>query len=312
MGTENLEKEIDEIVFILFKLKEKIKNTNLSKETKENDDDIKKNTLNENTSNENFESLKKALESDKWPEAVNKNLICDPNSERDKTERGRGVIELMVETSLNGLNFLDIGCGEGQIIAIATEYEPNYCVGYDCEKNNKWDELKKENSEYTDDWDTVISKGPYDAILLFDVLDHVKKENQVSLLKKAKEVLSDNGKIFIRFHPYVSKHGTHLYHHLNKAYAHLVFTKEEIKNLVPDTKYAEESDPIMMPLLTYEKFIKDAGLEIESRREITSKVDPFFKIPKIAERIMQNNNFDSFPEFQMSLDFVDFVLRKSN
>ena len=33
---------------------------------------------------DSFEELKTALMSDKWPEAVNPNLICDPESKQDK------------------------------------------------------------------------------------------------------------------------------------------------------------------------------------------------------------------------------------
>jgi hypothetical protein len=46
------------------------------------------------------------------------------------------------------------------------------------------------------------------------------------------------------------------------------------------------------------------------RREITSKVDPFFKIPKIAERIMETVKAKQFPEFQLGMDFIDYVLEK--
>src|SRR4051812_42002173 len=37
-----------------------------------------------------FAALKTALLSDKWPEAVNPHLICNPESHDDKVERGRG------------------------------------------------------------------------------------------------------------------------------------------------------------------------------------------------------------------------------
>lgn len=248
----------------------------------------------------------------KWPEAVNPNLICDPSNEQDKLERGRGIVELMIEPDLKGLKMLDMGCGEGHVPFVASEYEPTLVVGYDCEENEKWNSFQKPNLFYTKDWKKALEKGPYDVIVLFDVIDHVKNENAASVLSKAASALTDEGRIYLRCHPYISRHGTHLYHHLNKAYIHIVFNKEELKELIPDPKFAEESIGVLYPLKTYESFIKQANLEVVHRREITSKVDSFFKIPKIAERIMKNHNLDSFPEFQMSLDFVDYVLKKLN
>jgi len=260
---------------------------------------------------DNFESLKKALESEKWPEAVNPNLICDPNNEQDKLERGRGIVELMIEPDLKDLKVLDFGCGEGHVAFVATEYEPTFVVGYDNKENNKWSAYEqKENLLFTNDFEKVLEKGPYDVVVIFDVLDHCKYEDPISLLKKARDVLAENGQIYMRCHPFVSKHGTHLYHQLNKAYAHLVFTKEELEQLVPNQNFVEESIGVKFPLATYDKFIKEAQLETVHRREITSNVDNFFKIPKIAERIISQNGFESFPEFQMSLDFVDYVLKK--
>lgn len=259
---------------------------------------------------EGFEALKKALESDKWPEAVNPNLICDPSNENDKLERGRGIVELMIEPDLKGLKVLDIGCGEGHVAYIASEYEPLNVVGYDIKENDKWKEFKKDGLVYTTNFNEVLAEGPFNVIVMFDVLDHVKEETPIELLKKAKDALAPDGQIYMRCHPFTSKHATHLYHYINKAYVHLVFTESEIKQLIKDDKYLEENIGVTAPMKTYESFIQSAGLTQVHKREITSKVDPFFKIPKIAERVMQTTKFKQFPEFQMGLDFIDYVLKK--
>ena len=69
-----------------------------------------------------FEELKKALFSDKWPVAVNPNLICDPNSSEDKKERGIGILELIIEDQLTKESkFLDFGCGEGHCVTSASK-----------------------------------------------------------------------------------------------------------------------------------------------------------------------------------------------
>jgi 2-polyprenyl-3-methyl-5-hydroxy-6-metoxy-1,4-benzoquinol methylase len=259
---------------------------------------------------EGFEALKKALESDKWPEAVNPNLICDPSNENDKLERGRGIVELMIEPDLKGLKVLDMGCGEGHVAYIASEYEPLNVVGYDIKENDKWKEFKKDGLTYTTNFNEVLAEGPFNVIVMFDVLDHVKGETPIELLKKAKDALAPDGQIYMRCHPFTSKHATHLYHYINKAFVHLVFSENEIKQLIKDDKYVEENIGVTAPMKTYESFIQSAGLTQVHRREITSKVDPFFKIPRIAERVMQTTKFKQFPEFQMGLDFIDYVLKK--
>lgn len=259
---------------------------------------------------DDFESLKAALLSDKWPEAVNPNLICQPDSESDKMERGRGIVELMIEEDLKDLKVLDFGCGEGQCAYVSTEYNPKLVVGYDIKQSQSWAGYSKENLVFTTNFQDVMDKGPYDVIILFDVIDHAKNEDATSILKKAQSVLSDNGKIYMRCHPFTSRHATHLYHDINKAYIHLVFSPDEVKDLVPNSKYVEDSIKVVTPIASYQKFIEDSNLKIVTRRDITSKVEPFFKIPKIAERIIKHVNFREFPEFQMSMDFLDYVLKK--
>lgn len=260
---------------------------------------------------DDFDSLKKALESDKWPEAVNPNLICDPNSADDKIERGRGIIELMIDEDLKGLKLLDIGCGEGHCAFLSADYDTTVSVGYDLKKYDTWDALPvKSNLHFTSDFAKVEEHGPYDIIIMFDVLDHIDREDPSQLLRRAANLLSPNGKIYLRVHPYISRSGTHLYHDLNKAYVHLVFTPAELKEIVPESKYEEKSYGVLYPLKTYQTMIEKAGLKVENRRDITEKVETFFKIPKIAERIMKNTGMNTFPEFQMSLHFIDYVLRK--
>lgn len=259
-----------------------------------------------------FESLKSALASSKWPEAVNPHLICDPKSHDDKIERGRGIIELMIEEDLKGLKFLDFGCGEGHCTSLSTEYKTALSVGYDTKRYDSWANYPaKDNLLFTTEFSDVLARAPFDVIILFDVIDHLTSEDPTSILKKVASALSPTGKIYMRTHPMVSRHGTHLYHDINKAYIHLVFTPEELKQLVPESKYQEPSIGVTAPIVTYERFVKEAGLKIANKRDITEKVEPFFKIPKIADRIMKNTKTNFFPEFQMSLQFIDYVLKKS-
>jgi len=258
-----------------------------------------------------FESLKQALYSDKWPEAVNKNLICDPNSDKDKIERGRGIIELMIDEDLKNLKFLDYGCGEGHCAYLSSEYGSATSIGYDVVEYPQWKNFEPNKSTITTDWGFVKSNGPYNVIILFDVIDHLKTETPVEVLSKLKQVLAPDGKIYMRCHPITSRHATHLYHDLNKAYLHLVFTDEELRQLIPESKFREKNMGSFFPIATYEQQIKEAGLKNVNRREIRENAEDFFRIPAIADRIIKNTGHATFPEFQLSLSFVDVCLQNS-
>ncbi len=258
-----------------------------------------------------FESLKEALMSDRWPEAVNSSFICDPDSESDKIERGKGIIDLMVEEDLKNMRFLDFGCGDGHCASLSTEQNTMMSVGYDIKEKANWNRFeKKPNLLLTKDFNNVINNGPYDVIVLFDVIDHIEKEDPVVLLRKVEKVLKPGGKVYARCHPFTSRHATHLYHQLNKAYVHLIFSPDEIRKLVPTPKHEESNAGIVFPMKTYSDYFAQAGLTIVSKRDITEKVETFFKIPRIAQKIMQTTRTDQFPEFQLGLQFIDYVLTK--
>lgn len=266
------------------------------------------------TSNEDlatFDSLRKALESDKWPEAVNPHLICDPNSDEEAMERGRGIVELMIEDELKDLRVLDFGCGNGHVPFLATQYGAAVAVGYDVKSSNRWGNYEyRDNLLFTTNFEEVKQHGPYNVIVMFDVLDHVEGETSQEVLKKAASVLAENGKIYMRVHPWVSRHGTHLYHDMNKAYMHLVFSESELRQIIPHSDHEVSSVGVIYPLKTYGDLITNAGLKVQTHREITQKVDAFFKIPKVAERIMRHTRTEKFPEFQMSMEFIDYKLSK--
>lgn len=258
---------------------------------------------------DSFESLKRALATDKWPDAVNANLICHPDNESDKLERGRGIVELMIEEDLKGLKFLDFGCGEGHCPYVVTDYNPAISVGYDIKEYESWNRYTKDNLVLTTDFQKVIDNGPYNVIVLFDVIDHLNGTDPIDVLSKAQSVLAPDGRIYMRCHPYTSRHATHLYHELNKAYAHLVFSPTELATIVPNPKWSEKNAGVIFPIKTYGDLIDKANLNVVVRKDITEKVEPFFKIPKIAERIMKTTGTSSFPEFQLSLQFLDYILK---
>jgi SAM-dependent methyltransferase len=263
------------------------------------------------TEKKEFEQIKEVLFSDKWPVAANKNLICNPENEADKVERGRGVFELMVETDIAGKKFLDFGCGEGHSAAYAATRNPELVVGYDIK--NGWEKLAPvDKLMLTTNWDEVVKNGPYDVILVYDVIDHLVDKKPLEVMKDLHAILADKGNLYLRAHPFTSRHALHNYHDLNKGYIQLVLSEDELKQVLPSTKYIEWNNAkVVTPIATYKKLFEDAGFEIMNTRPVRDTVDPFFKTPLISKRIIDTVKFKDFPEFQCGIQFLDQNLRKS-
>ena len=269
-----------------------------------------------------FEDLKKLLNSDDWPHAVFQVQIADENSEKDKEERAEGIADILLP-KLDGKKILDFGCGEGHVAKYAAN-EASISVGYDIERSSKsqleW-EKKKENLLLTTDFEKVKTEGPYDIILIYDVLDHAKIESMSEILGRVKSVLSEDGNIFLRCHPWCGRHGGHAYRKINKAFVHLVFTEDELEKMGLELEF---NNKVLCPLATYSKAIEDAGLANINSEDIDFQdVEPFFSNnPVVKKRLLQLYGLEEWghqeagqparkPAFQMSQCFVDYVLKKS-
>ena len=190
-------------------------------------------------------------------------------------------------------------------------------IGYEIERPTKskleWED-KKENLLLTTCFEKVKSEGPYDIILIYDVLDHAKGESMSEILDRAKSVLSDDGRIYLRCHPWCGRHGGHVYRKINKAFAHLVLTEDELKEMGVEI---EPNQKVLFPLVTYSRVIEEAGLVKIQEHEVESQsVEPFFsENAYIKERILKTFGIKNWgeqgkPAFQMSQCFIDYVLKK--
>ena len=261
-------------------------------------------------------NLKNLLNANEWPKAVDSNLICDVDSDDDKLSRAEGILELIIERNLQNKSFLDFGCGEGHVPLKSLAQEPIKAVGYDIEKNATWDTFEKnEKLLLTTDMKEVEKFAPYDVILLYDVLDHMES-GQVEILTKVKELLADGGAVYVRFHPYCSRHALHLYHDINKAYIHLIFTEKELTDL---GYKVEPNAKVVHPIVEYGKWIKEAGLITSHSNTLRERVEPFFgKNKAIKERVRlhftgstdKHIKKGGFPTFQLEQQFCDYVLKK--
>lgn len=244
------------------------------------------------------------LNSPNWPYAVEP---FDFHSEREKEYRAKNIIEIGVGIHLEKLNFLDFGCGEGHITKFASAQKPHIAVGFDIKKSGKWDSWSYiHNLLYTTDWRDVENSGPFDIILVWDVIDHMTVNAAVENLKKLKLLLAPHGKIILRTHPWTSRHGSHLYLQLNKAYAHLAFTEEELKSL---GFHQEEVLKFLDPMEDYKSLLDAANLKLQEGPYVTElPVESFFKETELVRNAISANFEGHFPEDILEIQFLDYIL----
>lgn len=261
-----------------------------------------------NLANNEFENLKKILESNEWPEAVMDFQIIDENSEEEKLDRAEGIVDILIDESLENKKFLDFGCGEGHAVVYASKYTKT-CHGYDIVKSGNLSWENDNNFLLTTKFEK-IENNKYDMILIYDVLDH--SENPIEILSTAKSLLSETGKIYLRCHPWSGRHASHLYRKINKAFIHLVFSDEELKEMGYEVQ--GKNQKIIYPIANYKEIIGLSGLKITKEPDIDLQdVEDFFKNNTlVSDRIKKSIPIKDmkFPEFQMSQCFIDYVLTK--
>lgn len=264
-----------------------------------------------------FEQLRKLVQSDEWPAAVNPELICD-HTDADKMDRAEGILQLL--PALTGEKFLDFGCGEGHVAMKANDFDAKISIGYDIKKQGNFPWEGNKSPFLTTNFDKVVENGPYDLMLIYDVLDHMESSEIVPSLEKLKDLLADNGEIYVRTHPWCSRHGGHLYRHLNKAFAHLVFEDDELAQLGIDVSEMG-LQRVIHPVATAGSWISRAGLKIKRRNVERQNVDKFFENNALVrERIVSHwkespdksyREQNKFPSIALEQTFLDFVLVKS-
>jgi 2-polyprenyl-3-methyl-5-hydroxy-6-metoxy-1,4-benzoquinol methylase len=257
-----------------------------------------------------FEKLKTLLYSDRWPKAADTQYICK-NEPGDFVKRAKGIIDLMIEEPIQNKKFLDFGCGAGYIPKMAgEEKKTTLAVGYDLVTSTDlaW-ETETNGWLLTTNYENVAAKGPYDVILLYDVLDH--SENAEDIMAKVEQLLAPGGSVYVRCHPWCGRHGGHLYQQLNKAFVHVIFSEEELARL---NMKPEKIRRTTQPFVEYEKLFKATKLSLKSQIPIRNTVEDFFKDEPIVssrvEKLYKIATTAQWPDFQLSQTFIDYHLTK--
>jgi len=147
-------------------------------------------------------------------------------------------------------------------------------------------------------------------ILGYDVIDHIEGQDLESVFLFIRSVLSSKGRAFIRCHPWTSKHGSHLYNKLNKAYAHLVLTPDE---LAQRGYIAEYNMKIVRPLACYDSLLTKSGLNIISMKGHVDTIDSFFDGPLLdrINKVAYQGKADRDTILKiMGLQFIDYHFDK--
>ena len=247
--------------------------------------------------------IKAIISSDDFPIAVPEENLC--MTEENKFARADSILNLFVAEDLNNKRFLDFGCGEGHVVIESLKKETLFSLGYDIDLS----QCKFENKNFTSNFDDVVKNGPYDIILVHDVLDHIISKDPITVLQDLHNILNVDGLIYVRNHPWSSRHGGHLYNKLNKSFIHLILDEIELTRCYGIQP--EHTLKITTPIETYNQWFNESNLEIKSQLIIKSNVETMLlDNPVIKEKIInQFENKDNCIQ-NLEIDFIEYVLKK--
>lgn len=132
-----------------------------------------------------------------------------PGYQEYQMQIGRYYLNHLVKPHCNGKKIIDIGCGEGGVLA-AFEREGYQCTGIESSETRV--EFARANSKATirflhGDIQDFSSEETYDIVLMLDVIEHLR--DKLAALKNLKAMKSEGGIIVIAFPPFRSPFGGH-------------------------------------------------------------------------------------------------------
>jgi len=240
-----------------------------------------------------------------WPEAIPPERIV--STEESMFTRAEQVATMVCEKCVLGPRILDFGCGFGHI-AIEMAKRTSV-VAYDIAESHYWDKFDTAVS-FTTNRNVVESMGPYKTIIAYDVLDHLQPSEVIDVLKWLRSLLTNDGVIFLKTHPWTSPHGCHLYEMMesNKAFLHLAMTVDELLGM---GLFPQNELKITRPIAAYETLFKVLNLEVLSR-DIKSSPVPDYFAGDLLKRIINVTWGGNIDEDQakriMATEWITYIL----
>lgn len=234
------------------------------------------------------------------PQGIDPELICDIESDRDKRDRAEGIVYPLGD--IKGKNILDFGCGEGHCSEVISEDAK--VVGYDIKKHDNalWN---NPGLVLTDDLEKAKAYGPFDIVLLYDVLDRAEGTIK-EILDNVRGLCSETARVHVLCHPWCSRHGGNIYRKVNKAFAHLLFDSQALQ--CEPSNQGRISDPSL-----YERAFNDSMFEIFDVTYIRDEVEPFFyNNLEIRKKLQETVGDDPFSFWKLGNSFIKYVLKPTS
>lgn len=238
------------------------------------------------------ENIKRLVASPLWPSAVPSQLIV--TNDEQKQNRAKSICVAYFNKTTPEESILEYGCEEGHITReLRARGKPAYGFNPTVAPN----EFLFKSLD-----DIPVKQFKY--ILLYDQIDHWGNNPDETMAHVLNRLLPD-GQLIIRLHPYTAIHGTHLYLTLNKAFAHLFLSNNDIIELggvqTPTIKLTN-------PIAAYVNFFNRNKLRIIKKEIIKQPLPEFFDnslMKYLIDTLNQPNLLDTLP-----INFVDLVVTK--
>jgi SAM-dependent methyltransferase len=216
---------------------------------------------------------------EQWPKAVEEASF-------DPKERCQRIVDLFIghKQLENTAKYLDFGCGSYPTGKLTKKHGVKTALNYDIQPY----------PNVINDFEIIKASAPFDTILLYDVIDHMSSPEVV--LEELKSLLSPEGKLFIRCHPFSSRNGGHL--SSNKAYMHL-FLPGEQSNCVNQWLYAKKE---------YYRIFHKCQLSICLELINVQEVESFFLEEPICELFSSCYRSLDSPIEQIAPYYIDYIL----